>query len=72
MSIHVNGKMKLKNILLSLATVAALDGARAPRAQLGRWLHDPQDAHQTVAGKEVIASTIFKAGLLHAMQVEGK
>ena len=50
--------------LLGIAYVDTLDPLRTKSKELGRWLHFHKDAHPTAEGQELIADTIFRAGLV--------
>ena len=51
---------------LGVAYIDTLDPLRTKSKELGRWLHYHKDAHPTAEGQELIADTIFHAGIVNS------
>jgi lysophospholipase L1-like esterase len=49
---------------LGITYVDTAEPLRSKSKQLGRWLHYRKDAHPTAEGHEVIADTIYRAGVI--------
>jgi lysophospholipase L1-like esterase len=57
-------RVQLECQKLGITYVDTTEAMRSKSKQLGRWLHYRKDAHPTAEGHEVIADTIFRAGVI--------